>query len=128
VNKVRIIITLFATLCLAIFFHFWQTSNNSTPQKNIPNSPLNENEAVNLVKSNFPEFSSYPSENLPPKSIKSHQSPEGWYLQFRQEGSGIPLISAQCFFVNNQRQVRETGKFNANGEVIIDLSITNCQQ
>ena len=57
--------------------------------------------AVQAIKAKRPEFMDYPSTSLPPKAIISEAGEDnGWYIAFVQEGSGRPVISATCFFVD----------------------------
>ena len=78
-------------------------------QKTINNSPsssdITESEAISIIKNNYPEFKEYPSNNLPPKSIKTEKGPDGWYVAFVQEGSGRPIISAKCYLIDNQKNI-----------------------
>jgi len=61
--------------------------------------------AVQIIKSEFPELKVYPGDQLPPKSIQTEKSDDGWYVAFVQEGSGRPVISAKCFFVDNRKNI-----------------------
>lgn len=60
---------------------------------------LSEQQAIGIIKAQFPELRSYPSTGLPPTSIITEQSPEGWHIAFVINGSGRPYISAECFLV-----------------------------
>lgn len=71
-----------------------------------------ERDAIRLVRSQYSDMSSYPSDQFPRKIIKSEKKPDGWYLAFIEEGSGVPILSARCFFVDNDRKIRETGAVN----------------
>jgi hypothetical protein len=76
------------------------------------NSKLKRESAINAVKSSYPDFASYPSNELPPKGIYAEESNEGWYLAFIQFGSGRPILGADCFFVKtSDNSVYPTGKF-----------------
>ncbi len=87
---------------------------------------LTEAESITLVKKQYPEFNSYPSDNLPPTSIKSERANDGWYLAFIQNGSGIPIIEAKCFFVNADKQISLVGEFK-NKEFEMDISPQTCR-
>ena len=76
---------------------------------NKPKPVMPEQEAVNLVKSQFPELQKFPSNNLPPTTIKTEKAQNGWYVAFIINGSGRPIISAQCFFVKNDKTLTTTG-------------------
>ena len=66
---------------------------------------IDEATAVQIIKSEFPELKEYPSDQLPPKSIQTEKSDDGWYVAFVQEGSGRPIISAKCYFVDNTKNI-----------------------
>ena len=66
---------------------------------------IDEATAVRIIKSEFAELKGYPSDQLPPKSIRTEQSDDGWYVAFIQEGLGRPIISAKCYFVDNTKNI-----------------------
>jgi hypothetical protein len=66
---------------------------------------IDEATAVQIIKSEFPELKGYPSNQLPPKSIRTEKSDDGWYVAFIQEGSGRPVISAKCYFVDTTKNI-----------------------
>jgi len=66
---------------------------------------IDEASAVQIIKSQFPELKEYPNNQLPPKSLLTERSDEGWYVAFVQEGSGRPIISAKCYFVDNTKNI-----------------------
>ncbi len=68
--------------------------------------------AIELIKKQYPELKDYPSTNLAPKSIKSEKSSDGLYVAFIQEGSGRPIISARCFFVDKQNNIISERLYN----------------
>jgi len=86
---------------------------------------LAESKAVSMLKTAYPEFGSYPNDNLPPQSIRTEKGMNGWYVAFVQEGSGRPIIGAKCFFVSNDESIRAIGEFNPSIEDI-DFSIKTC--
>jgi hypothetical protein len=71
-----------------------------------------EREAIRIVHNTYPELGAYPSDELPPRSIRTEKAPGGWYIAFIQEGSGLPILSARCHYVGNDRGVRLTGMVN----------------
>lgn len=71
-----------------------------------------ERDAVRIVQDACPEVKGYPSDELPPRSIRTEKTPEGWYVAFIQEGSGLPILSARCYHVGNDRNVTVTGTVN----------------
>jgi len=71
-----------------------------------------ERDAIRLVQDTYPELRAYPSDDLPPQSIRTEQAPEGWYVAFIQEGSGLPILSARCYYVGCDQTVRLTGMVN----------------
>lgn len=91
---------------------------------------LTQEDAITLVKKHYPQFTDYPSNNLPPKSITAEKAPHGWYVQFRQEGSGIPLIEAHCFLVKNNNgaeQILKTGEYRVRDTHKNTVSVSACQ-
>lgn len=76
------------------------------------NAPdLSESDAISILKSHYPEFKDYPNENLPPQSIRTEKAAGGWYVAFIQEGSGRPIISAKCYFVDNMQGITSSGVY-----------------
>ena len=71
------------------------------------NPDLSDNGIIQLLKNVYPELKDYPSDGLPPKSIKSEYKDNMWYIGFVQEGSGVPIISARCFSVNSDNVIIE---------------------
>jgi hypothetical protein len=72
---------------------------------------VTEEQAVAVLQSRYPEFREYPSDNLPPRSIRTENAADGVYVAFVQEGSGVPIISAQCFLVHDNRTIEKTGVY-----------------
>ena len=73
---------------------------------------IDERDAIRILQDTYPELSAYPSDGLPPRSIKTEQAPDGWYVAFIQEGSGLPILSARCYYVGNNQTTRLTGMVN----------------
>lgn len=76
------------------------------------NASNSYDDAVELIKEQYPELKDYPSDSLPPKSIKTEKASDGWYVAFVQEGSGRPILSAKCFFVDNQNNIMSMRTYN----------------
>jgi beta-glucanase (GH16 family) len=76
-----------------------------------PRNRLSEAEAISTIKGQYPNLKDYPSNKLPPRSIKTKATKRGWYIAFIQEGSGRPVLSAFCYFINNQKAVTATGSY-----------------
>jgi hypothetical protein len=86
-----------------------------------------EGDAIRIVQQTYPELRAYPSDELPPKSIRTSKAPGGWYVAFIQEGSGLPILSARCYYVGNDRKVSLTGVVNHSSMVLPeDLSLQTC--
>jgi hypothetical protein len=78
----------------------------------LSNAPdLTEPEAVSILKIRYTEFKDYPNEGLPPQSIRTEKAAGGWYVAFIQEGSGRPIISAKCYFIDNMRSITGSGVY-----------------
>jgi len=73
---------------------------------------ISEGEAIRILTNTYPDLCAYPSDGLPPRSVRTEQAPEGWYVAFIQEGSGLPILSARCYYVDNDRTTRLTGMVN----------------
>lgn len=73
--------------------------------------PLSKEDAIAAVQQAYPESQKYPSDSLPPTSIETENSSEGWYVAFVQNGSGRPILSARCFKVTFNKQVIATGTY-----------------
>lgn len=71
-----------------------------------------EQDAIRIVKRLNPELNDYPSDQFPEKTIRVEKDPGGWYVSFIQEGSGVPIISAQCYYVGIDGVARPTGSLN----------------
>ncbi|MFA6392201.1 MAG: hypothetical protein WCW66_05675 [Patescibacteria group bacterium] len=89
---------------------------------------ITESDAIETIKNQFLELSDYPSDTLPPRSIKLEKANNGWHVAFIQEGSGRPIISATCFFVDDQRNVtnRKTYQPTIEGGMSADFSVKEC--
>ena len=72
---------------------------------------LGEADAISVLKSVYPQYQSYPNDNLPPQSIRTEADSTGWYVAFVQEGSGRPVVGAHCYFVGNDKKVTDIGEF-----------------
>jgi hypothetical protein len=68
-----------------------------------------ERDAIRIVQETWPDLRDYSSGYLTLKTIRTQRAPDGWYVAFIQEGSGVPIISARCYHVGNDRTVRQTG-------------------
>lgn len=89
---------------------------------------INETAAIELVKNKYSDLKEYPSDQLPPKSIKTEKTADGWYVAFIQEGSGRLIIRATCFFVNNNKNVARIDEFNPNiNDTALNISPKTCR-
>ena len=66
---------------------------------------ISSGDAVEFIKNQYPELRDYPSDKLAPTSISVEKGKDGWFVAFIQEGSGRPILSATCFFVDNQKNI-----------------------
>lgn len=58
---------------------------------------LSKDEAIEYLQDKYPELKEYPSDDLPPRSIRTEKDKDDWYVAFVQEGSGRAIISAKCY-------------------------------
>ncbi|HNQ29670.1 MAG TPA: hypothetical protein PKM87_06080 [Methanolinea sp.] len=87
-----------------------------------------EREAIRLIKEAYPDLKGYPADTFPVKSIRTERAPEGWYVAFIQEGSGVPIISARCYCVGNDRNITLTGTANQSVMVMVpEFSPKTCK-
>jgi hypothetical protein len=87
---------------------------------------LTKSDVISLLKAAYPEYKNYPNDNLPPQSIQTKQSSNGWYVAFVQEGSGRPILEAECYFVSNDKSITFIGEYlPKGGEDRFDLSGEN---
>jgi hypothetical protein len=64
---------------------------------------------------------------LPPRAIEIENASDGLYVGFMQLGSGVPIISAECFFVGNNRSVRHIGTYNIKSQgMMMNISLETC--
>lgn len=90
-------------------------------------SVISEDDAISLIKNQYPELQDFPSDGLPPKVIRTEHSSEGWYVMFETQGSGRPIIDAKCFFVDNSKTVILTGQYKPEiDDVQFDISTKTC--
>jgi len=87
---------------------------------------ISEEGAISLIKKQYPQLQDFPSDGLPPKIIRSEKSNYGWYVMFETQGSGIPIIEAKCFLVDNAKIVYLIGKYKNTGDMKNNLSIKTC--
>ena len=114
-KKQRIGIIVLVTVLLIAVPIFYLTYSNKRS--------LSESEAISLLKVAYPEFKNYPNNNLPPQSIQTKQASNGWYVAFVQEGSGRPILEAECFLVTNDKAITNIGVYAPKvGEDLYDLS------
>ncbi|MEX2060105.1 MAG: hypothetical protein WD966_03455, partial [Nitrosopumilaceae archaeon] len=90
------------------------------------NQMISEEEAISLIKKQYPQLQDFPSDGLPPKIIRSEKSSYGWYVMFETQGCGIPIIEAKCFLVDNAKIVYQIGKYKNTGDMKNVLSVKTC--
>lgn len=84
-------------------------------------------EAISLIKKQYPQLQDFPSNNLPPKVIRVEKSSSGVYLIFETQGSGIPIIEARCFFVDNENTITVIGQYKPEiGDMKTNISFQTC--
>jgi hypothetical protein len=99
-NKTLIIIISLAAILILIASYFYF--------KKPENTAMSEAVAIETLKTKFPELKDYPSDgSFPVKSIKTEQTSDGWYIAFIQEGSGVPIVGAQCFLIKNNKDTEQ---------------------
>jgi len=121
-NKLLILISiLVAIFCAgAIFWHF-------NGLENATSGMLSETRAIEMIKNGFPELKEYPSDNLPPRSIKTEKADNGWHVAFVQEGSGRPIIDARCFLVKNDSSITQRKYIAQDDTLVGEFSAKECR-
>jgi hypothetical protein len=104
---------------------YWYATGVKTPAA----GTIGEAAAIKLIQNKYPELKAYPSDNLPPKSIKTEKADGGWDVAFVQEGSGVPVILAKCFFVDNAGAITAAGVYSPkySNYGIDDISLVTCR-
>ena len=88
---------------------------------------IDDKDAIRILQSIYPDLSAFPSEGMPPLSIRTEPADDGWYVAFIQEGSGLPILSARCYYVDNNGSTRFTGVVNRSIMVLPqDFSPSRC--
>lgn len=113
-------------LCSLYYFHpdvnevkaWWESSGKE--------GIIENRTAIQIVKNTRRDLNDYPSADGWPKTIETESAPEGMYVGFFYLGSGVPIISAECFFVGNDRTVRQTGTYNISKGMAMEISLRNC--
>lgn len=90
------------------------------------NGIIENRTAIQLVKNRYRDLNDYPSADGWPRAVDTESASDGMYVGFMQLGSGVPIISAECFFVGNDRSVRHTGTYNISQGMAMDISLRNC--
>lgn len=99
----------------------------STPKKNLDTVTVaNNTQAIALLKEKYPEYQSYPSDNLPIKRIEAMTTSDGWRVGMYIGGSGLPgILSAHCFLVTKSGIITDVGFFNGEGPAK-SINLTTC--
>lgn len=115
-----IIPILIAIFCAGYIF------GNFNGSKPVTTKIVNEADAIETIKNKFPELKEYPSDGLPPRSVKTEKTDEGWYVAFIQEGSGRPIIDARCFLIQNDANITELKYIPKDDNLVDGFSAKKC--
>ncbi len=88
---------------------------------------ISESNAIEIIKNQYPELKEYPSDKLAPKSIKTEEANDGWYVAFIQEGSGVPIIDARCYLVKNDNSIMPIKYTPPDNTLIGEFSVKECK-
>jgi hypothetical protein len=114
-QKIGILAVIVIILAVTSTFYF---VNNKTV--------ITESEVISLLKAKYPEFKNYPNDSLPPQSIQTKETSNGWYVAFVQEGSGRPILAAKCYLITDDKSITFIGEYMPSvGEDRFDLSGKN---
>lgn len=86
-----------------------------------------KDQAIAYLQQQYPELKEYPSDNLPPRSIVEEKADEGWYVAFVQEGSGRPIIEADCFWVKEDKSIIQRKYVPQDNTSAGDFSAKECR-
>ena len=104
--KIKILATLVLVILIVLLVKMFIFSE---PQ---PIIALREKEAIDTILIQYPELALYQTTNLPPSSIESTQSADGWYVGFIQRGSGVPgILNAKCYYVQSNKTITPIGEY-----------------
>ena len=109
-----LVICVFIVIIVLLLFNPFKTNNSHQNPQTTPQTIMTQSasdKAIAKVKAQNPDLKDYPSDLLPPKSIRYAELNGTWYVAFLQEGSGVPLISAKCFTVDGSGVVTLFSEF-----------------
>ncbi|QQR64499.1 hypothetical protein IPH92_02940 [Candidatus Kaiserbacteria bacterium] len=94
-----------------------------------PTSVLGEKEALDAILVQYPQLAVYQTTDLPPSSIESKQSRDGWYFGFIQRGSGVPgILDAKCYYLKNDRTITLLGEYKRGNSSAVDfIDLETCE-
>ena len=95
------IAVLISLICITILTFLWYLYGGTGTKIE------SRDDAINYLKQKYPDLKQYPSDTLPPRSIESENSSSGWHIAFIQNGSGVPYISAKCYYVRSNGRITE---------------------
>lgn len=121
-NKLIISIIIIVTLFCGVLIYLFLNNSKTSVQHEIT-----QTQAIEILKNKFTELNQYPSNNLPPKSIKTEKSNDGWYVAFIQEGSGVQIINAKCFFVKNIETISQIEYISQDNNIFGEFSPKQCK-
>ncbi len=87
---------------------------------------ISESVAIETIKKQFPELKAYPSNEFPQKSIKTEKAVDGWYVAFVLEGSGVPVVNAQCFLIKDNKSITPIEYTSQNNFNSTEFSAKEC--
>jgi cation:H+ antiporter len=122
---VREAVVLFALFVVFVAFHATEIISLSVRENG---TPMTREEVILLLRDRYLELNAYESQSLPPTSIKTQQTDDGWYAAFITSGSGIQsILDAKCYFVSTGKQVAEIGHYvRSPQEFVADIDPVTC--
>ena len=121
--KIKILATLVFVILIALLVKVFILSDQQ------PKSALSEKEAIETILMQYPELAVYQTINLPPSSIESTQSADGWYVGFIRRGSGVlGILDAKCYFVNSTKTITSIGAYTqGNSDAVENINLETCE-
>ncbi len=124
-TKKTVVGILIILVVIALIFIVWKQMSDNSANTAVM---IESHEAITTVQVANPELLSFPSEDLPPKTIEAEAGPDGWYIGFITNGSGRPgVLEAICYFVSSKKEVTLMGNFKAGMDAPATLNLATCK-
>jgi len=117
-----LVITIILVVLICLGVGYWVIDKYT----NLRVEEISQVKAIEIMQNRFPELKEYPSDKLPPKSIKVEKADDGWYVAFVQEGSGVQVIDARCYWVKNNNKIMQKDYTPKDNTFVGEFSAKDC--